>query len=100
MLWPCRCCLYVAELERRIYQSRQINRFKLDALKQYASKLTSKLGQPRRSSDDLNFSSAAFGGLDDNESSESYSFLTAASQLPNNDSDVQQLLEKSIKSER
>ena len=33
-------------------------------------------------------------------STESYSFLTAASQLPNNDNDIQQLLEKSMKSER
>lgn len=30
-------------------------------------------------------------------SSDSYSFLTAASQLPNNDNDIQKLLEKAVK---
>jgi hypothetical protein len=30
-------------------------------------------------------------------STDSYSFLTAASQLPNNDNDIQQLLDKAVK---
>ncbi|XP_046456568.1 brefeldin A-inhibited guanine nucleotide-exchange protein 3-like isoform X3 [Daphnia pulex] len=98
-----RCCLYVTELERRVYQSRKTDRFKVATqLKQYTSKIKWKLrnsvGSKDQQGDDLNLSSAAFGGLDDESSStDSYSFLTAASQLPNNDNDIQQLLDKAVK---
>lgn len=98
-----RCCLYVTELERRVYQSRKNDKFKVTAqLKQYTSKIKWKLSNSGsskdQSNDDLNLASTTFGGLDeDSSSTDSYSFLTAASQLPNSDNDIQQLLEKAVK---
>ena len=53
-----------------MYQSRKVRRFKFDTLKEYASKLKSKLKHHRGSiNDDLNLASAAFGSLDDDAGS-------------------------------
>jgi hypothetical protein len=65
-----RCCLYVTELERRVYQSKKTDRFKMTTqLKQYTSKIKWKLsnsvGSKDNQGDDLNLTSAAFGGLDE-----------------------------------
>ena len=69
VLFGSRCCLYVTELERRVYQSRQTDRFKVTAqLKQYTSKLKWKLSNSSakdQAGDDLNLASAAFGGLNE-----------------------------------
>lgn len=115
----------MTELERRVYQSRKNDRFKVTTqIKQYTSKIKWKLsnsgGSKDPPNDDLNLASAAFGGLDEDRfihnsifnnlnlliliklsssSNDSYSFLTAASQLPNSDTDIQQLLDKAVKCE-
>ncbi len=64
-----RCTLYVSELERRVYQSRQTDRFKVTTqLKHYTSRLKWKLsnsGVKDEAGDDLNLASTAFGGLDE-----------------------------------
>lgn len=71
-----RCCLYVTELERRLYQSKQVDKMRVSSqLKQATARLKWKLTHPRdqlqhpavnnNGGDDLNLSSAAFGGLDE-----------------------------------
>lgn len=67
-----RCCLFVTELERRVYQSKQTEKRKVTAqLKQYTARLKWKLTNQQQATndgqlgDDLNLSSATFGGLDE-----------------------------------
>ena len=71
-----RCCLYVTELERRLYQSRQVDKMKVTTqLRQATARLKWKLTHPRDQqqipssasggNDDLNLSAATFGGLDE-----------------------------------
>lgn len=65
-----RCCLFVTELERRLYKSRQVDKMRMTTqLKQYTAKLKWKLNQAREGqttgSDDLDLSTATFGGLDE-----------------------------------
>ena len=60
----------MTELERRVYQSRKTDKLKVTAqLKQYSSKIKWKLrnsvGTKDNQGDDLNLTSATFGGLDD-----------------------------------
>lgn len=61
--------MYVTELERRVFKSRQTDRFKVTTqLKQYTSKLKWKLnnaGARDQNSDDLNLASTTFGGLEE-----------------------------------
>lgn len=56
----------MTELERRLYQSRQNDRFKVATqLKHYTTKLKWKLSSKNQAGDDLNLASSAFGGLED-----------------------------------
>ena len=95
----------MTELERRIYQnqSQQMERFRrFSALKAYTSKMKSKLTpahQQNESGNDLNLSLTTFGGLEEDSGNDSYSFLTAASQLPANGNDIQQMLKEATKNE-
>lgn len=63
----------MTELERRVYQSRKNDKFKVTAqLKQYTSKIKWKLSNSGsskdQSNDDLNLASTTFGGLDEDRS--------------------------------
>lgn len=59
---PFRCCLFVTELERRIYQSKKVDRYNIAAIKQYTSKFHWKLRRHNDPDDDLNLNSTTFGG--------------------------------------